>query len=87
MECSSYLPNRLEVGRDGKTSSERLKGKKARVQGIEFGEAVLFKRLTVGGGLGKLSIMWEDGIFLGVKGSTAEMVIGSASGVVKTWSV
>ena len=40
---ASYLLNRFEVGQDGKTSYERLKGKKAKVCAIEFGEGVLFK--------------------------------------------
>ena len=28
--------------------------------------------------------MWEDGIFLGVKGSTAEMIVGDHKGVWRT---
>ena len=40
-EYASYLLNRLEVGKDGKTAYERSKGKSAKVTGIEFGEAVL----------------------------------------------
>ncbi len=35
---SVYLLNRIEVGNDGKTSYERMKGKKAFVLGLEFGE-------------------------------------------------
>ena len=39
----SYLMNRMEVARDGKTPYERLKGKKAEVMGLEFGEKVMWK--------------------------------------------
>ena len=42
-EYAAYLINRLEVGKDGKTSYERTKGKKATLLGIEFGEKLLYK--------------------------------------------
>ena len=67
VEYASFLLNRQEVGHDGKVAYERLKGKRGTVHGIEFGEGVLWKRRPEGGGLGKLSILWEDGFFLGVK--------------------
>ena len=40
-EYASYLMNRLEVGKDGKTACERTKGKAATVLGIEFGEKLV----------------------------------------------
>ena len=80
---------RGEVGKDGKTAPayERLKGKKAKVQGLEFGEGVLWKRRPEGGPLGKLTCMWNDGIFLGVKGSTGELIVGDERGVWRTRTV
>ena len=54
-EHAAVLLNRFEVGHDGKTAYERNKGKKAKVLGMEFGEAILWKRRPVGGALGKLS--------------------------------
>ena len=45
-EYCSFLLNRFEVGADGKTSYERLKGKKAKLQGLDFGEGVWFKNKT-----------------------------------------
>ena len=42
-EYASYLLNRFEVGKDGKTAYERCKGKKAKVLGLEFGEGILWK--------------------------------------------
>ena len=35
---------RLKVGEDGKTVHERVRGKKASVIGLEFGEKLLYKR-------------------------------------------
>ena len=43
---------------------------------MAFGEGVLWRRKPVGGALGKLSVMWDDGMFLGVKGKTGEYIIG-----------
>ena len=44
IEYASFLLNRLQVGKDGKTSFERSRGKTAKILGFEFGEAVLWKR-------------------------------------------
>ena len=86
-EYAGWLLTRCEVGRDGKTAYERIKGKQARVQGMEFGEGVLWKRRRQGGPLGKLTCMWDDGVFLGVKGSTGETIVGDKSGVWVTRTV
>ena len=39
-EHTAYLLNRLEVGHDGKTAYERMKGKRATVLGVELGETI-----------------------------------------------
>ena len=79
--------NRAEVGHDGRTPYERLKGKKARLPGMEFGEAVMWKRRPLGGPLGKLSCFWSDGIYLEVKGSTGEYIVWDGAVVWKTQMV
>ena len=56
VEWSAHVLNRFEVGKDGRTSYERCKGKPARHLGIEFGEAVLWRRKPSVGALGKLSV-------------------------------
>ena len=53
---------------------------------MDFGEAVLWKRRREGGPLGKLSCMWEDGIFLGVK-ETTDIFVGDKKGVWRTRTV
>ena len=70
-----FLLKRFEVGRDGKTSYERLRGKSPKVQGMALVEGFLWKRKRAGGPLGKLTCMWEDGIYLGVKARTAEIIV------------
>ena len=87
VEYAGWLLNRGEVGHDGKTAYERCKGKFAKILGIEFLEAVLWKRRPVGGPLGKLSCMWSDAVFLGVKGSTGEFIVGDGRRVWRTRTV
>ena len=80
-EHAGFLLTRFEVGRDGKTAYERLKGKSAKVQGMTFAEGILWKRKRAGGPLGKLTCTGKDGIYLGVKATTAEVIVGNRSGV------
>ena len=87
VEYAAVLLNRFEVSHDGKTAFERAKGRRARTLGIEFGEAVLWRRKPMGGALGKFACMWEDGIYLGLRGSSGELIVSDASGVWRTRSV
>ena len=81
------LLNRFEVGADGRTAYEMNKGKKATTMGIEIGEAVLWRRKKIGGALGTLTSLWEDGIYLGIMGKSGKMIIGDGKGVWKTRSI
>ena len=84
VEYASFLINRGEVGHDGKTPYERCKAKRGKLPGLAFGEKILWRRRPVGGNLSKLTCLWEDGIFLGVKGSSGEYIVGDGNGVWKT---
>ena len=84
VEYASYLLNRHEVGKDGYTAYERCKGKRAQVRGVEFGEAVMWKRRPRGTGQGKLSCLWEDVVFLGVKSNHKKFIIGDGKQVRRT---
>jgi len=84
-EYSAFLLNRYEVSSDGKTSYERMKGKKSKQQGLEFGEGILFKKKRVN--QPKSSTVWEDGLYLGVKGMSGEMIVGTKAGVWKTRTI
>jgi hypothetical protein len=87
VEYAGHLLNRFEIGQDGKSAYERCKGKSARTLGIEFGESVHWKRKPVGGALAKATCLWEDGIFLGIRGASGEIIVGDERGVWKTRSV
>ena len=68
---------------DGKTACER----RAKTLGIEFGEAILWKRKAVGGAFEKMTCLWEDGVHLGVRGASGEIIVGDKNCVWKTRSV
>jgi len=87
VEWAARSLNRLEIGKDGRTSYERCKGKEAKHPGIEIGEAVLWRKKPVGGALGKLSVAWSYGVFLGIKGRSNEFIVSDASGIYKTRTV
>ena len=85
-EYASYLLNRLEVGKDGKTSYERTKGKKATVLGVEFGEKLFWKK-KAGQKMEKINARWEYGIFVGVKRASGEVWVATPDGIRKARSV
>ena len=87
IENVSLLLNRYEVGRDGRTAYERNKNKSSKLVGLAFGECVMWRRKPVGSNLAKLAVLWDVGVYLGVKGSTGEIIIGSGDGVWRTRTV
>ena len=87
VEYAAVLLNRMEVGKDGKTAFERCKGRRARTLGIEFGEGVLWKRKPIGGALGKFSCVWDDGVYLGLRGASGELIVSDVTGVWRTRTV
>ena len=87
VEYAAFLLNRAEVGRDGRTAYERCKGKRGRVPGLVFGEGVLWRRRPIGRKLAKLTCLWEEGIFLGIKGASGEYIVGDGKGIWKTRTI
>ena len=72
---------------DGRTAYERKKNKSSKLMGLEFGECVMWRRRPVGSNLAKLAVLWDVGVYLGVKGSTGEIIIGNGDGVWRTRTV
>ena len=86
VEYASYLINRLEVGRDGKTAYERTKGKSASVLGLEFGEKLLWRKKAQAK-LDKINSRWDFGIFAGVRARSGEFWVATKNGVFKARAV
>ena len=81
-EYAAYVLNRLEVGKDGKTSFERARGKKATVVGLEFGEKVLWRKKK-GDKAAKLRSRWAYGIFVGVRRKSGELWVADKNGEIQ----
>ena len=75
-EFAAYLVNQLAVGKDGKTAMERIKGKKATVAGVEFGEKLLYK-VKLANKMEKINARWNHGIFVGVRNRSNELWIAT----------
>ena len=81
-EHTAYLLNRLEVGHGGKTPYERMKGKRATVLGVEFGEKLMWKQKPIGA-MSKLESQWKIGVFIGIKRSSGEFIIADQNDGIK----
>ena len=82
IEHGADVLNKTQVGQDGRTPYERLKGKKYGGSFLEFGAQVMLKVSgQVQGGL--MQERWVDGTWLGMRFSTQEhLVARSSDGVV-----
>ena len=72
------------MGKDGKTAYERLRGKKSKVLGFEFGESIHFRRIPLQGRLGKLDSLWQTGLFVGYRTQSGEYMVANSEGAFKT---
>ena len=74
------------MGEDGNTGCRRLKGKKYRGDDVEFGEKVL-SLLKRGARQEKLEPRRAEGIHVNKVWRTGEAIIGTKSGVRKSWTI
>ena len=74
VEFCADLHNRFQIGSDGKTAHQRLKGTHSSQVMVEFGTAVMFRVCgkVQGSSMGE---RWFHGIFLGKKAGTEENTI------------
>ena len=78
VEYTGVLVTRFQVGEDGKTAYDRIRGRKCRAPLAIFGERVLYKELRDGRAQRpKIESDWGHGIWLGLKGRTGEHMIGT----------
>ena len=75
---AASLPTKFEVGRDGTTACERVKGKSAKVQGLSVAEGTLWRRRRAGGRLGKLTCMLDDVVARGGGETSARRKLSKA---------
>ena len=82
IEYASAVLNRHEIGRDGRTPYQRLRGKEFKMKLPCFGESVFYKPIkNPGTRVNKLDPKFQEGVYLGVREGTNEMLIGTPAGV------
>ena len=81
------LQVRYRTGSDGKTPHEKIRGRKCKEPIVPFGELVWYKQLKESHEQrGKLETTWQEGIWLGQRNKSNEVLIGTKDGVVKSWA-
>ena len=85
-KCAADLMTRYaHVGDLGKTAVHLIRGSKSSRNIAEFGEKILYKPLKLSGHhRGNMEDTFLDGIFLGMRLRSDEILIGTARGVIKT---
>ena len=88
VEHAADLLSKYQVGEDGRTGYERLKGKPCNHELVEFGEKVHYKfNKKIRPKDDKLEINWGEGFFLGKLWRTGEAAIGTRGGIVKAATI
>ena len=83
VKMASLAMCRHHVGVDGKTAIERLKGRKFQRVVAEPCECIMY--LVAGTrGKNKAETRWAEGIYLGVREESGEIIVGTKDGVVKS---
>ena len=78
--------SRYQVGKDGKTAYERTKGKKFKREMAEFGECIWYLKQRSKGSTG-MKGRWMEGIWLGVREESGEVIVGTPEGIQKARTV
>ena len=82
VEHAADVLSKYQVGDDGRTAYERLKGKKCQQETVEFGEKVHYRyNLKARSKDEQLEVKWREGFFLGKWWRTGEAVIGTKDGI------
>ena len=82
MMCSRYL-----VGKDGKTTYERRRGRQCRIPVVCFGEYVWYRELSAGPSKNNFETAWKEGVWLGHSRQSNEAIIGVEEGVVRAFAI
>ena len=83
-EHGSYLHNRFQVGANGRTPDEQVRGRRSQLPLCCFGERVLYMPLAAGRG-GDLQSRFLSGVMMGVQG--AEYLVMTGDGAVRAHSL
>ena len=76
--------NRVAVRHHGRTTHEFITGHKMKLPVACFGETLLWRQKRATTDLGKHDPEYVEGIFLGMSGTSAEIMIGTPTGIKRT---
>ena len=83
--AADLMTRYAHVGNLGKTAVQLIRGSKSSRNIAQFGEKILYKPLKLSGHhRGNMEDTFLDGIFLGMRLRSDEILIGTARGVIKT---
>ena len=86
--AADLMTRYVHVGDLGKTAVQLIRGSKSSRNIAQFGEKILYKPLKLSGHhRGNMEDMFLDGIFLGMRLRSDEILIGTTRGVIKTRTV
>ena len=74
--------NRTRKDDNGRTSHFKWKGREFNREVTELGECIMYLRLD-SVGKDKFDSRWEEGVFLGVREESAEIIVGTPEGITK----
>lgn len=87
VEYLAVLLNHGEVSRDRLIAYHSLFGNDEAVKGIYVGEEVLFRRRPLPNRMSKLTQLWQDGVYLGMRSVSRQVMVGVRGGVWRTCAV
>ena len=88
VEWAAATITRYRVNSDGKTSYATIKGRQSQAQVAGFGEKVLYMPLKSSKvGRSKLEVKMEDGVFVGIRMRSDEIMMATERGTVKARSI
>ena len=79
--------SKYQIGEDGKTAYERLKGKKFSRAVLEFGEKIHYRKNPKCHKDNKLDGKWGEGFFLGFYWKTSEALVGTPERVKRAGTI
>ena len=79
---AGLLYNLCKVGEDGRTPYERRKGKRFNRVLLEIGECVWLLK-PESEGRDKLNTRWLDGVFVGLREKSGELIVAKHEGAIK----
>ena len=81
VEYRADLYNRYQLGRDGKTTMQRLKGKRCIHPSVEFAQHIMFRVVgKVQGGM--MKVRWMSGLYIGKRPGSEENLVMTEEGKV-----